>query len=555
MVFFPKSCYIINMSTQRRANDNFIKQGSILAIASILSRIIGLLYRSPVNHIIGDSAMGLYSIAFEVYSLALILSSYSMPLAVSKLLSARFAKKEYRNGARVFQFAMGFAIVSGLLMTVIILVSADGIEKLFNYEGLAVPLRVLAPTIFVVAIAGTIRGFFQSRKSMLPTAVSQLLEQFANALFSIVFALIFISPQVTELGRKSWGAAGSTMGTFLGAVISLVFLIFLLIAYKKRFMKRIVLDTTDYRESGSDIFKSLMATILPVILSQAIYQSIGIIDSLIFGNFYTGASDKDALIGIYSKYRTMVNIPIAIASSLASSMIPVLVSLFTLNRKTEFNKKLGLSVKFNMIIAFPCAMGFAVIGVPIMRILFPTTDYIQSGTMLIYGGIAVLFYALSTISNAALQGMDKMRLPMIHAAVSLGIHIVLMFLLLNFTSLGINVLVIGNVTYPLVVCILNWVAIAKHSTYRQEIKKTFIIPFIAAIGSGLIVFGLSRLLLHILPDSYFTNLITVIICIIVAAVSYFSGVFLLKGLTMEDMPDFPMGMRIARVARRFHLLK
>ena len=214
------------MGNNQSRSTNFIKQGTILAAASVLSRIIGLLYRSPMTAIIGDEGNGLYSYAFEVYSFALILSSYSMPLAVSKLLSGKFALKEYKNGYKIFRYAMIFSSAAGLLMALIIFFAAPAIERFSGYNGLALPLRVLAPTIFLVAVAGTLRGFFQSRKTMIPTAVSQIIEQIFNAIVSILAAWIFVYFS-TPLTKGSYGAAGGTLGTGVGALTGLIFLIFL----------------------------------------------------------------------------------------------------------------------------------------------------------------------------------------------------------------------------------------------------------------------------------------------------------------------------------------
>lgn len=258
---------------------------------------------------------------------------------------------------------------------------------------------------------------------------------------------------------------------------------------------------------------------------------------------------------VYSKYRTLINIPNAISSSMASSMIPTLVSLWTLGNIRDFRAKLATAVKTNMIIAFPCAIGLSVLGTPIMRTLFPTTDFIISGRMLLFGGIAVVFYALSTITNAALQGLDKMNIPVIHAAISLAIHIPLVWALLKFTNMGIYVLLIGAVTYPLVVCILNWFAVAKHANYRQEVKNTFLIPLLASIIMGAAAFGIYKLIVLILGISYAANLVAVAISILLAIIIYFVLIILLKGLTVKDMADFPMGMRIYRLARKCHLMK
>lgn len=537
----------------KTSGKHIIKQGTILAAASVISRIIGMLYRSPMAAVIGDKGNGLYSFAFEIYSIALILSSYSMPLAVSKLLSARFAKKEYKNADKIYKFAYIFAAVSGMVMALILFFGAGTIERLSGHEGLALPLKVLAPTVFVVAIAGTIRGFFQSRNTMMPTAVSQLAEQIINAIVSIVAAVILVRFAANEFDKARYGAAGGTIGTLFGALSSLMFLIFLFVIYKPRMKKHLSHDKVGVTVSNEEVLKLIVATIVPVILSQTVYQSIGVVDGFMFGNLYKG-SDSTALYGIYSsKYRLMVNVPNAISSALASSMIPSLVSLYTLKNFVEFRARLKTSVKFNMIIAFPCAFGISALSGMIMKLLFPTTDTVISGRMLMYGSVAVLFYALSTVTNAALQGMDRMRLPVRHAAISLLIHIPLMVILLKFTKLGAHALVIGNIVYPLIVCVLNWVSVAKYANYRQEVKTTFIIPLLASAVMWVFTFGLSMLMAKILPVNYITNAFITIICIVIACLVYFVMLFMLKGVTREELKEFPMGGKMARLADKLRI--
>lgn len=537
----------------KTSGKHIIKQGTILAAASVISRIIGMLYRSPMAAVIGDKGNGLYSFAFEIYSIALILSSYSMPLAVSKLLSACFAKKEYKNADKIYKFAYIFAAVSGMVMALILFFGAGTIERLSGHEGLALPLKVLAPTVFVVALAGTIRGFFQSRNTMMPTAVSQLAEQIINAIVSIVAAVILVRFAANEFDKARYGAAGGTIGTLFGALSSLMFLIFLFVIYKPRMKKHLSHDKVGVTVSNEEVLKLIVATIVPVILSQTVYQSIGVVDGFMFGNLYKG-SDSTALYGIYSsKYRLMVNVPNAISSALASSMIPSLVSLYTLKNFVEFRARLKTSVKFNMIIAFPCAFGISALSGMIMKLLFPTTDTVISGRMLMYGSVAVLFYALSTVTNAALQGMDRMRLPVRHAAISLLIHIPLMVILLKFTKLGAHALVIGNIIYPLIVCALNWASVARYANYRQEVKTTFIIPLLASSVMWIETFCLSRLMVKVLPVNYVTNALITIICIVNACLVYFIMLFVLKGVTREELKEFPMGGRMAKFADKLKI--
>ena len=541
------------MTNKKSSGSNFIKQGSILAVASVISRIIGLLYRSPMVAIIGEESNGLYSYAFDVYTFALTLSSYSMPLAVSKLISAKFAKKEYRNGCNIFRHAMILSGILGFLMMMIIIISAPAIERFSNYKGLTLPLRILAPTVFLVAIAGTLRGFFQSRRTMIPTAISQVLEQIVNAVVSILAAYIMVKAS-TEANRAGMGAGGGTMGTLFGALSAVLFLFFVYFIYRERLSQIVAHDCGAKKDSSKDILKMLAVTILPIILSQAVYQANGIIDGTLFGRLYSG-DDKNALVSINSKYRTLINVPSAISSAMASSMIPTLVALRAVGNNKAFREKLATAVKVNMIIAFPCAVGLSVLGTPIMRILYPTTDYVQSGTLLMFGGIAVIFYALSTTTNAALQGLDKMNLPVIHACISLGIHVVLVVLLLKFTGLGIYALLIGTVTYPLVVCILNWISVNRYADYRQDVIKSFLVPALSSAVMGVFARLSYKLFSLIFWTSYMGNLVSVMLSIIVAIIVYFAVLLLLKGMTHKDMCDFPMGLRLERIARRLHLMR
>lgn len=531
---------------------NFIRQGTILAMASIIVRMIGIVYRIPVANIIGDEGNGIYGAAYEIYNLALILSSYSLPLAVSKLLSAQLANKNYRTGKKIFAASFIFSCISGGIMALLIFFGAGFIEKHFysNFTGISIPLRVLAVTIFVVALLGTLRGFFQARKTMIPTAISQVLEQIVNAAGSIFFAWSFIRGHAESEVVAGWGAAGSTMGTLLGAATGLFFLVFIYIIYRPTVNSQLSRDRGVDDTTYFEIYKMLIATIIPVILGQTVYQLSGVIDSMMFSKLATGDS-VSTLYGVYStKYKLLVNVPIAIASAMASSLIPTLVAAFTKGDKHGMKKKIAVSIKVNMIIAFPCAFGLTALGSPIVRMLFPSSDYKLGGYLLAAGSVAVIFYALSTVTNAALQGINLMRKPVQHAAISLVIHVVLIFILLKFTKLGIYSLVIGNVTYPLVVCVLNAISIERHIHYHQEYRTTFIVPAIASAVMG----ACAYLIYSVGYATVHSNVIACLLSIVVAVVVYFVLILLLGGLTESDLPDFPMGMRIGRVAKKLHLM-
>ena len=162
--------------------ENFVIQGTILAAAGIIVRLIGILYRVPMTNIIGDEGMGYYSTAFNVYNIMLILSSYSLPLAVSKMVAARLAKGHYRNMNRVLRAALVYAtVVGGLACFITWNFSGFFATTLFNTPFCVYALRTLAPTIWIMAYLGVLRGKFQGHGTMIPTAISQILEQVVTA--------------------------------------------------------------------------------------------------------------------------------------------------------------------------------------------------------------------------------------------------------------------------------------------------------------------------------------------------------------------------------------
>ena len=225
----------MNVSTSRKRTRkqkaaNFVIQGSILALAGILVRIIGMLYRMPLNDIIGKQGNGYYTSAFNVYNILLILSSYSMPVAVSKMISARIARGEYRNCSRILKAALIYATVIGGVAAVVLWFGADLFAELIKTPFSRYALKTLAPTIWIMAYLGVLRGYFQGTGTMVPTAVSQILEQIINAIVSVVAAGILFDVGVSinaAQGARDYsyalGAAGGTIGTGAGALTALIY--------------------------------------------------------------------------------------------------------------------------------------------------------------------------------------------------------------------------------------------------------------------------------------------------------------------------------------------
>jgi len=315
-------------------------------------------------------------------------------------------------------------------------------------------------------------------------------------------------------------------------------------------------DKTSKTIPAAQSYKIIAITVIPIILSQTVYQLSGVVDVMLFNAIMGLKEIPDKVVstmqGIYStKYKLLVNVPVAVSTAIASSMIPSLVISFASGDTGSVKGKVSMAVKFNMIIAFPSAMGLAVLAEPIIRLLFPASDYVTSAMMLITGSSCIIFYALSTVTNGVLQSIDKMGLPVIHSLISLIIHIGIVAGLLMWTNIGVYALVAGNVTYPMLVCFLNNRSLKKFLGYKQEITRSFCVPLIASFIMGIVAFAVYYLVFMLTHRIYIAILPSVALAVFI----YFVLVLKLQGLNRQELYEFPMGRRMSVLADKMHLLK
>jgi len=546
---------------QKKKNSSFLIQGMILAAAGIVTRLIGIAYRIPVNNILGDEGQGFYGCAFSIYNIALLLTSYSLPLAVSKLVSARVSKREYKNAMRIFKGALLFAIIVGALVGIFVFACADFIAgDIMSLRLSAYALRVLAPGLFIVAVMGVVRGFFQGMGTMVPTALSQIVEQIVNAIVSIIGAsyLIEIGKKAVESKKNpslpfAYGAAGGTLGTVSGALIGLLFLLAVFWVFYPSLKRKTQRDKARDLEDYGDIYKILLLTIAPVILSTAIYNISETLDQGIFSNIMVaqGHTEKETaeLLGMFTgKYNTLINIPLAIANALGAALIPSLTATVATGSRRDINAKINMVIRFVMMIAIPCFVGFLVMAEPVLDLLYSGNIEIPA-RMLQLGAITVVFYCLSTVTNAILQGVNKMTTPVKHGAISLGVHLIGLYIMLIAFKWGIYAVVAGNIIFSLSMCILNGRALKKTTRYKQEVNRTFITPLKAAVVMGVVTFLINLLVGLILPKA-----ITTLLALVIAAATY--GIALLKfnAFTSDEIVALPKGAKIYKFLQKFHLI-
>ena len=576
-------------------------QAGILAMAGIISRIIGLLYRSPLNSIIGEAGMGYYQEAYGFYVIILTISSYSIPSAMSKVIAQKLAVKEYRNAHRLFKCALAYTLVVGGVASLFLFFGAS----LFVAPEAVSVLRIFAPTIFIYGILGVLRGYFQAHRSMVQTSISQILEQIINALVSIGAAYLLIKTQMgaeqeqlqaaikahteiydmsacnlgnamlpvyvafmgtmdkhiaagNEIRKSIYGASGSALGTGAGVFTGLLFMLLVYMVNRKMIHRRVDRDRFHEVESYAVHIKRITFVVTPFILSTAVYNSSSAINNLLYNKFLPMVKNVDRLVGhhnygIFSgQSLTVSNIPIAFATAMAAAMIPTVAQLISADNIEEAKDKIGTSVKTTMLISIPSAVGLCVLAKPVMYLLFPSPDKVVTvaGRLLMALSPSVIFYALSTLNGQILQGLGKVKAPIINAGIALALQSGLACLLLFYTKLDLYSLAIVNTFYSGLMCLLNQYSVRKAIGYRQEIKRTFLIPLAASLVMGLVAW-LSYQGLFLLIHS---SRIALIPAIGIAAIVYFVALILMGGVSEDELRTIPKGYMLVKLAKKVHLM-
>ncbi len=552
------------MSNKGKSSKNFLLQGSILTAASIIAKVIGLIYRIPLNNILGDIGVSYYSTANEIYSIVLMISSFSLPLAVSKLMSERIHKGEMRNANRVFLCAVRFAAVTGAALALLTYLFAGVLSKyVMNFELAKYGLRVLAPAIFIFAITGTFRGFFQGYSNMVPTAVSQIIEQLVNAVVSIVCADIMFSYGISLAAKEgndllgpAWGAAGATFGTVASVTVALIFMMVIYTGFRKTLNKQIRRDHTGKSESSAKIYRTLTATILPIVLSTLVYNISNVLDQGIFNAIlknqgYT-VSQYGTIWGIYTgKFRVLMNVPLSIASCLGPAVVPSLTAAVASRNKREAIGKVDMSIRFTMMLTIPCALGMAALGGPIVQMLFhPESGLPLAAGIMQAGAPLIIVYALSTLTTAILQGLGRLREPLFHCAIALVLHILCLVVLMRNYNLNIYGVIYANIFFALIVCILNALSIKRCLNCRQELYRTFVVPTLVSIIMAFGAYGVYSLL-HLFAG----NSISTILAIGAGVVIYAVGLVAFHGITVAELASLPKGKWMIKLFRKLGLLR
>lgn len=533
-----------------------VKNASFLMMATLVSRVIGLLYKSPLSTVVGNVGMGYYGYANNVYVILLLISSYSIPMAVSKVISERLALKQFRNAQKVFHGALIYAAVMGGIAALVALFLGKYLLPVNQQEAL-LALRMLAPTIFLSAILGVFRGFFQAHNTMVPTSMSQIIEQIANAIVSVGAAWLLIqSFGIDDTAHAIYGAAGGALGTGAGVLVGLLFMLVVYGLNRKSILKKVEKDKHTREESMGDVLKLIFLMVTPIIFNTFVYNASSYLDSKIFSDILALKKMNSTAVsgqwGEYSNYYiSMINIPLALSSATSSAMMPEIASRYITKDYEGANRKINEGVQLTMFLCIPAAVGLAVLAFPIMKLLFPKSSDL-SGMLLAAGSVSVIFSALSTITNGVLQAIGQARLPLRNSAISLVMNVITVTLGSYFApQFGVFNVLLASIVFAVCMCVLNALSLKKYLGHKNDFVNGYGKPLLASVGMGLVAWIVYYGMYIFVP----VKILCLGVSVILAVFTYMILYVIVTKATKEQMRKLPMGNYMVKVLGKLHLLK
>lgn len=431
-------------------------------------------------------------------------------------------------------------------------------------------LQVFAPTVFLFGILGSMRGYFQARGSMVPTSVSQILEQLANAVVSIAAAWLLMQTAVgaDPTRRAQLGAMGSALGTGAGVLIALLFMVFCFRRSKEGRKAEILSDATGKEEKYRIFLRDTVLVITPFMLSGVIMNLTTSLNQTIYMRMLidlkgAGETATTTLYGIFSNKAVVIsNIPISIATAVSSAIIPGISAAYARRDETGARRQVGNAIRITSIVAIPSAVGLAVLARPITMLMFPQMESLElASSLLSLLAVTVIFYSISTITNAALQSIGRMNLPLVSAGIALVVQTVVLVLLLRFTDLDVRALVLVSILYSVMIFAVNQYYLRRFLGIRQDVRRDYLQPLVCAALMGAAAKAVYYLVsmaaepVENLPKGfYFRNLAATAAALLAAVLVY--GYTMVRSGTIrrKDLLSMPKGQLLVRLMEKLHWL-
>lgn len=554
------------MNDQPIKKQTFLQGTAVLAMATVLVKLMGFLFKVPLNNIIGEDGFGYFNTAYDVYNVLLMISTTGLPVAMSRMISQAQTLGNHAQIKRIYRTSLYVFLTIGMVGSLGMLFFCRQLSVMVTTnENSWAAIAALAPCVLLICLVSAYRGFFQGQSNMTPTSVSQIFEAVTRLVVGLGLAWlvmkltgkayvrmqgIVLAPGETaqDYGDITLAAGGAILGVTLGSLISVVYL-----HHKFRQSNQILSLGGGTAKSTRSTMKELLSIAVPITLGSAGLQIINLFDTMIYMRRLTGAlqwTEKmaDSAKGVYNFCQTVFALPCSFIPTITIAVIPAITASLTRKDLAEAKATSESSVRTMALIAMPCAAGLFVMAEPVIRLLCSTytEDKIQlAATMLAILGLTVIFNSLVLLLNAIMQAHGDVVTPVVNMLIGGIIKIIVNYILVGQPNLNIVGAPIGTFICYISITALDLIAMKRHISARPAIFKNIIRPGLASAIMGAATFMVYRVLSNAISSWKLACLLSLAFAVVLYAVL----VVFLRCLTYEDCMLLRKGEKIAKILR------
>ena len=530
-------------------SQNFLRGAFFLSLATAAVKIIGALYKIPIQRLLGDGS-STYGVAYNIYATVFVIATAGLPVAISKMVSESRTIGT-NDTERIFSVAFHVFLVIGTIASLFILFFADWIAALMGSEDAVWAIRAIAPSVFLIVFICPYRGYYQGHGNMMPTAISQVIEAVGKLIFGVgltVLVLYALFPEniFLQSEREAFGAAAAMLGVSAGILFSAAYLILRSRGHN--------LSHSPKKRGGrprKQILKEMVSIAIPITLSSSILSITTLIDTgMILRLLVSGAGFTAELSKTYhSAYiwaTTLYALPSAFVVTIAVSLLPALAAFRVKRDREGLIRTTRSAIRVTSLLGMPAAVGFIVLPGPLLNLLYGAGNRTDIAAELLQVlGIAVIFVCIVTVTNSILQSIGLVTIPILTMAVGAAAKLLCTYFLVSNPSVHINGAPIGTVICFGLIALLNTIIVMRTTETGIGLLSELGKPLIASAGMGMIALGCFHFFAHFLGEKA-----GVILAVGAGALAYFIILVLIKGVPKRDVDLLPGG---AKIAKLFHI--
>ena len=529
--------------SEPQKKQNFLQGTALLAMAAVIVKLVGALYKIPLNAIIGEKGFGYFSTAYEIYNVLLMISTAGLPVAMSRMISQASSLENYNQVRQVYSTARRIFLILGASGSILMTVFCRQLAAFWNQPDAWAAIGFLGPCVLLICIMSAFRGYFQGQSNMLPTAVSQVLEVITKLIVGMAAALAFL--KLTD--SIPLAAGGAILGVTVSCVVSSVYLF-----GKFRRSYRELPRTEDQAASFGKTARELLKIAVPITISSTCLSIITSFSSKIYMGqlLSSGVSQESADImrGIHVMTQTIYNMPCAFITPITVSIIPAITAQITLKKYRQTRLTEESAIRITGIVAMPCSLGIIALAQPITALLgrYSGERLVLATQMMTVLGVSLVFNALVLVTTSIMQAHGNVTRPVINMLIGGVLKLIVVYVLTGNPAIGIVGTPIGTLLSYVVICVLNIYSIHTLVEDPPQILKNLIRPFCAAcimaLCAWLVWWDLGKL-------GITSRLILCAIPVGVGIVVFLIAAVILKVITREDCLLLPKGEKIAKLLK------